>query len=60
MPRFRTTEPPEQSSSGFVGRAIFAAMLVLTAILFLRGDLTENRRMPAKVFLPTVDKPLSE
>ncbi|MGO7367605.1 hypothetical protein ACC719_11440 [Rhizobium ruizarguesonis] len=57
MPKFRTNEPPEQSFSGLVGLAIVAVMLMLMAVLFVRGDLTEDGPLQARASLPGVDKP---
>lgn len=57
MPKFRTTEAPEQSSSGFLGLAIVAALLALMALLLLRGDLKESRQAQVRVFVPKADQP---
>jgi hypothetical protein len=60
MPKFRTNESPEQSHSGFIGLAVVAAMLILMAILFAHGDLTDNHQLQARVFLPELDKAASK
>jgi hypothetical protein len=57
MPKFRTNEPPEQSSSGIVGLAIVAVMLMLMAVLFVRGDLSEGGPLQDRVFPASVGKP---
>jgi hypothetical protein len=56
MPKFRTDEPPEQSSSGFIGLTIIAGIVMLLAMLFVSGDLTEIHPLQARVFLPDIDK----
>jgi hypothetical protein len=52
MPKFRTTEPPEQSSSGLIGLLIFVAMLAIIVALFVKADPLQGHSLQAKVFVP--------
>jgi hypothetical protein len=52
MPKFRTTEPPEQSSSGLIGLLIVVAMLAIIVALFVKADPLQGHALQAKVFVP--------
>lgn len=52
MPKFRTTEPPEQISSSFIGLVIVAGMLALIVALFVKEDPLSGHSVQAKVFVP--------
>jgi hypothetical protein len=60
MPKLRTDEPSEQSSSSFIGLAIIAGIMTLLAMLFITGDLTNSHSLQARVFVPDIDKQSSK
>lgn len=52
MPKFRTTETPEQASGSFLGLLIVVGMLAMIVALIITSDPLPGHSLHSRVYVP--------